>query len=97
MFTLCLSIQLSVVFFFFSPCFFFFKILFIYLREGDRGAEHEQGEEAEGEGEADSPLSGEPSVGLYPRTLRSCPEQKEDVRWTEPPRRPSALSFLFMC
>ena len=39
-------------------------------REGDRRErEHKQGEQkAEGEGEADSPLSEEPSAGLYPRT-----------------------------
>ena len=34
---------------------------------------------AEGEGEADSPLSREPKVGLDPRTPRSFPEQKADV------------------
>ena len=46
---------------------YFFKD-FIYLRE----TEHAQAEEgAEGEGEADSPLSREPDAGLYPRTLGS--------------------------
>ena len=49
------------------------KILFIiYLRE----RAHKQGKSgkpkgAEGEGEAGSPLSREPSVGLHPRTLGS--------------------------
>jgi len=43
---------------------------------------------AGGEGEADSPLSREPDVGLSPRTLRSCPELKADAQWTEPPRCP---------
>ena len=38
--------------------YFIFKILFIYLRE----REHKQGEGIEGE--ADSPLSREPDVGL---------------------------------
>ena len=34
--------------------------------------EHKQEEQqAEGEGEADSPLNGEPDAGLDPRTLRS--------------------------
>ena len=37
-----------------------------------------EGAEAEGEGEADSPLSREPSMGLDPRTLRSWPELKAD-------------------
>jgi len=38
------------------------KILFIYLRE----REYKPGGEAEGEGEADSPLSREPNEGLIP-------------------------------
>lgn len=60
--------------------FFFFLDLFIYLRERnayvgegqreqERASEHEQGKGAKGE--ADSPLSGEPNMGLDPRTLRS--------------------------
>jgi len=36
-----------------------------------REREHKQGRGAEGEGEADSPLSREPHVGLHPRTLGS--------------------------
>ena len=52
--------------------FFFFKILFINLRERWRQRAHAQMEGgAEGEGEADLPLSGEPEVGLDPRTLQS--------------------------
>ena len=34
---------------------------------------------AEGEGEADSPLSRELNLGLDPRTLRSRPEPKADT------------------
>jgi len=53
--------------------FFFLKILLIYLRErvSKREREHKLGGEAEGEGEADSPLSREPDVGLGLRTLGS--------------------------
>jgi len=50
------------LFFFLS----FFKILFIYLRERMRERESMRG--GGSEGEADSPLSGEPSVGLDPGT-----------------------------
>ena len=39
-------------------------------------SESEQGGGAEGEREADSLPSGEPDVGLDPRTLRSQPELK---------------------
>ena len=49
---------------FLSSFFFFFKIMFICLRE----TEHEQGGV---DGAVDSPLSREPDVGLDPRTLRS--------------------------
>jgi len=38
-----------------------------------------EGGGADGEGEADSPLSREPYVGLDPRTLRSQPEPKADA------------------
>ena len=34
---------------------------------------------AEGEGQADSPLSREPDAGLDPKTMRSRPEPKADV------------------
>ena len=52
------------------PLLLFFKIfyLFIYLREREIKQEWEG---AEGEGEADSPLSSEPDAGLDIRTLRS--------------------------
>ena len=43
----------------------------IYLREKESIYAHEQGGEAEGEGEVDSPLAREPDAGLHPRTLRS--------------------------
>jgi len=46
----------------------FFKRL--YLREKER-ASTSRGEEGGAEGEADSPLSREPHVGLDPGTLRS--------------------------
>ena len=59
-------------------------MLFIYLKE----REHKWRGEAEGEGEAGSSLSGEPNVGLDPRTLRSCPELKADTQLTEPPKCP---------
>ena len=47
---------------------YFFKVLFIYLREGEREKEREdkQGGGAEEEGETGSPLSREPDVGLHP-------------------------------
>ena len=50
----------------------FLKIVFIYLTQ--RESEHKQGEQqAEGEGEADSPLS-RSLMGLHPWILGSCPE-----------------------
>ena len=52
--------------------FFFLKILFIYQRERGGESEHRQTEwQAEAEGEAGSPPSKEPNVGLDPRTLGS--------------------------
>jgi len=42
----------------------------------------------EGEGEADSPLSREPNMGLDPRTPGSSPELKADASLTEPHRSP---------
>ena len=57
----------------------FLKKDFIYLFNTDRKGERTQvGGAAEGEGEADSPLSKEPDVGLDPRTLRLWPELKAD-------------------
>ena len=50
------------------PTFFFFKVLFIYLTQREPKQRERQ---AEGEGEAGSPLSREPEVGLDPRTLGS--------------------------
>jgi len=49
---------------------FFLKMLFIHLRERERDRA-EAGREAEGEREADSPLSREPDRGLDPRSWRS--------------------------
>ena len=67
------------------------KILFIYLREwaSERAW---AGGGAEGEGEADSLLSREPSVGLNPRTLGPWPELKADA-W--PTELPGAAHFSF--
>ena len=52
---------------------FLFLKDFIYLFETRQESEHEQGGGAKGEreGEADSPLSRDPDLGLNPRTLRS--------------------------
>ena len=63
--------------------FFLLKILFIH-GEG----EPEQRGGAEAEGEAGSPLSREPGVGLGPRTPGSRPELKADAEPTEPPQAP---------
>ena len=69
------------------------KFLFIFLRESDqetvRESEraHEQGEGAEGEKEADSPLSREP-VGLNPRTLGWWPELRQTLNWLRHPGAP---------
>ena len=62
---------------------FFLKILFIYKRE-----RHKQGGGAEAEGEAGSPLSREPNLGLDPRTLESQSKPKAEASPTEPPRHP---------
>jgi len=43
---------------------------------------------AEAEGEAGSPLSKEPDVGLDPRTPGPQPEPKADTQPTEPHRHP---------
>ena len=58
---------------------FFLKIyLFIWQREG----EHKQGEQqAEGEGEADSPLSKEPHVGLNPTGIMTWAEGRCLTDW----------------
>ena len=76
---------------------FFKKKDFIYLFEGERerGREkaHKWGGGAEGEREADFPLSREPNSGLDPRTLRWWPELKAD--WaTQAPQR-STLNYNF--
>jgi len=59
--------------------FIFFNILFIHLRQRDKRERAWAGGEAEGEEEADSPLSQEPNVGLDPRTLGSWSEPKADA------------------
>ena len=45
---------------------------------------------ADGEGEADSPLSREPNVGLQSRTPRSQTELKADAQLNEPPWCPES-------
>lgn len=47
--------------------------------------------QAEGEGEAGSPLSREQDLGLNQRTLGSWPEPQADAQPTEPPRRPPSF------
>ena len=60
----------------------------------ERDTERAQaGGEAEGEGEAGSPLCREPDMGLDPRTLGSRPELKSDASLTEPPRHPNVAVF----
>ena len=61
-----------------------FKIFKLYLfgtqREKERERKRElEGEEGGEEREADSSLSREPDLGLYPRTLGSGPEPKADA------------------
>ena len=63
----------------------FFKILFTYLIEQERG-ERVQAGAAEEEREGGSPLSKESNVGLDSRTLGPQPEPKADTELTEPPR-----------
>ena len=62
-----------------KPFFLFFrgflKILFIRKRETEIVTEYEQG----GEGEAGSPRSREPDLGLDHRILGSWPEPKADI------------------
>jgi len=60
----------------------YFSFLF-FFHEREREREHlrrlgAKGEE-ERESQADSPLSGEPGVGLDPRSLGSWPEPKADT------------------
>ena len=47
-----------------------------------REREHQWWGGAEGEREADSPLSREPDAGLHPRTLRPRPKLKVDTQPT---------------
>ena len=54
------------------------------MRDGK--SENELGGGAEGEGEAGSPLTRKPDVGLDPGALESGPEPKTDILLTEPPR-----------
>ena len=48
--------------------FFFSDFIYLFDRERKREREHKQGEK-QAEGEADSPLSRKPNVGLHTRTL----------------------------
>ena len=57
---------------FFSFFFFFKDFIYLFDTERDHACTHKQGEQqAEGGEEAGSLLSGEPDVGLDPRTLGS--------------------------
>ena len=49
--------------------------------------------EEKGKGEAGSPLSREPDLGLDPRTLGSWPEPKADAQLIELPRVPLLFAF----
>lgn len=63
-----------------NPILFVFKILLSICggrHAGER--EHESGAVAEGEGQADSSMSGEPKTRLNPRTPQSWPKSKADV------------------
>ena len=60
----------------------------------EKEREHKQGEQqSEGEGEAGSPLSREPNVGLD--HLGSPPEPKADTQPTETPRHP-VFQFYYL-
>ena len=52
------------------------------------------GGEAEGEEEADSPLSRDPNAGLSPRTQRSRSEMKSDANPSESPGCPLGLILV---
>ena len=67
---------------------FFYDFIYVFVRE----RVHKQGE-WQAEGEAGSPLSREPDVGLNPRMPGSQPELKADAQLTELSRHPS---FLFI-
>jgi len=64
----------------------FLTFLIIYLLKGEGAS----GRERERRSEADSALSAEPNVGLYPTTVRLQPEpnQESNAQPTEPPRHP---------
>ena len=66
--------------------FVFFLRFYLFDTEKETAREGTQAEGV-GEGEAGSPLSREPNVGLDPRTLGSQPEPKADASPTKPPRR----------
>ena len=72
---------------------FYFFIEFMYWFERQREIERAWawGWWREAEGEADSPPSREPNVGLHPRTLGSWPEPKAEAYPTEPPGRPHPI------
>ena len=64
-------------------------------REREHVWKHKQVErQAEAEGEADSPQSREPDVGLDPRTLGSGPELKADASPAEPSRCPNSFERI---
>ena len=62
-----------------SLCLFVCFKDFIYFFDRERESAQAGERQAEGEGEADSPLSREPNARLDPRTLGSQPELKADT------------------
>ena len=69
------------------------KILFIHLRERERAW---AGRGAEGEAEADSPLSREPDAALDPRTPKITTWAKGRCSTTDPPRYHSTPHLLLL-
>jgi len=67
----------------------------MWEKVGERECEHEQTEGGEAEGQADSTLSTELSVGLNPMTPRSWPKPKPRVNHLTNCSTQVPLSFVF--
>ena len=68
----------------------FLKILFIYLRESKWEREKKKAQAGtEGEGEADSPMSGEPNAGLIPGPQDHYLSWKQMLNWLSHPGTPN--------
>ena len=79
-----------------SPSFFKRFYLFIWKKEWASKRERAQaGGRAKGEGEADSPLSREPDVGLDPGTPGSWPERRQTLNWLSHPGAPQSFFLHF--